>query len=160
MYTLLPATPQIDFIPLMVTFVVATLLGFISHAPGSIGVLDAAMLVSLSGFEKEQLLASLLIFRALYFLLPFVLAILILGIRELWLATMPKGFRLALRHQAADWEITGDVSSRSPSPTEIPAPVHVITSKRPSKCSTTAVQLSTQSPQLMYRVPKSSRTAA
>ena len=56
MYTLLPAAPQIDFIPLMVTFVVATLLGFISHAPGSIGVLDAAMLVSLPSFEKEQLL--------------------------------------------------------------------------------------------------------
>jgi uncharacterized membrane protein YbhN (UPF0104 family) len=85
MYTLLPAAPQIDFIPLMVTFVVATLLGFISHAPGSIGVLDAAMLVSLPEFEKEQLLAALLIFRTLYFLLPFVLALTILGIRELWL---------------------------------------------------------------------------
>jgi glycosyltransferase 2 family protein len=90
MYTLLPATPQIDFIPLMVTFVVATLLGFISHAPGSIGVLDAAMLVSLPSFEKEQLLASLLIFRALYFLLPFVLALLILTIRELSLVMAPK----------------------------------------------------------------------
>jgi len=85
MYTLLPSTPQIDFIPMMVTFVVATLLGFISHAPGSIGVLDAAMLVGLPEFEKGQLLASLLIFRALYFLLPLALAILILGIREVWL---------------------------------------------------------------------------
>lgn len=90
MYVLLPAAPQIDFIPLMVTFVVATLLGFISHAPGSIGVLDAAMLVSLPAFEKEELLASLLIFRALYFLAPFVIAIMILGIREVWLATMSK----------------------------------------------------------------------
>ena len=90
MYTLLPANPSIDFISLMVTFVLATLLGFISHAPGSIGVLDAAMLVGLPEFEKEQLLASLLIFRALYFMLPFLLATLMLGIRELWLAAGPK----------------------------------------------------------------------
>ncbi len=90
MYALLPAAPQVDFIPLMVTFVAATLLGFLSHAPGSIGVLEAAMLVSLPEFDKEELLAALLIFRALYFLLPLVVAILILGIRELCLAAMPK----------------------------------------------------------------------
>ena len=90
MYTLLPAAPSMDFITLMVTFVAATLLGFISHAPGSIGVLDAAMLISLPEFEKEELLASLLIFRALYFVLPFLLAILIMGIRELWLASATK----------------------------------------------------------------------
>ena len=89
MYTLLPANPPIDFISLMVTFVLATLLGFISHAPGSIGVLDAALLVGLPEFEKEQLLAALLIFRGLYFVLPFLIATLMLGIRELWLATRP-----------------------------------------------------------------------
>jgi hypothetical protein len=42
------------------------------------------MLVGLGGIEKEQLLASLLAFRALYFLLPFTLALMILGVREVW----------------------------------------------------------------------------
>ena len=46
--------------------------GVLSHAPGSLGVFDAAMLVALPGCEKEQLLASLLIFRCLYFVVPFV----------------------------------------------------------------------------------------
>jgi uncharacterized membrane protein YbhN (UPF0104 family) len=83
-YTLLPADPSIGFITLLVTFVIATLLGFLSHAPGSLGVFDAAMLVGLLQFEKEELLASLLIFRVLYFILPLFLAVLVLGIRELW----------------------------------------------------------------------------
>lgn len=90
MYTLLPNEPGIEPMPFLVTFVAATLLGFLSHAPGSIGVLDAAILVSLPAFEKEQLLAALLIYRALYFLLPFAVALLLLGLRELWLAARRK----------------------------------------------------------------------
>src|SRR5882724_3589614 len=62
MYTLLPAEPAIDFSVLLVTFVLATLIGFLSHAPGSLGVFDAAMLVGLSQLDKNELLASLLIF--------------------------------------------------------------------------------------------------
>ena len=56
---------------LAVVFILATLLGFASHAPGSLGVFDAAMLVALPQFGKEQLLATLLVFRMLYFLIPF-----------------------------------------------------------------------------------------
>jgi uncharacterized membrane protein YbhN (UPF0104 family) len=82
-YTLLPGEPSLDFITLLVTFVTATLLGFLSHAPGSLGVFEATLLVGLRQFEKEGLLASLLIFRTLYFILPFALALLTLGIREL-----------------------------------------------------------------------------
>lgn len=82
MYMLMPSEPPIGFPPLLVTFVMGTLLGFLSHSPGSLGVLDAAMLVGLQQFEKEQLLASLLIFRLLYFVIPFLLAITVVGIRE------------------------------------------------------------------------------
>src|SRR3954470_15796029 len=50
MYLLMPSQPGIDFISLAVVFVLATLLGFASHAPGSLGVFDAAMLVALPEF--------------------------------------------------------------------------------------------------------------
>jgi hypothetical protein len=86
MYVLLPGEPAIDFTTVLVTFVVATLLGFISHAPGSLGVFDAALLVGLSQFDKNELLASLLIFRVLYFILPFFVALCALSARELWLS--------------------------------------------------------------------------
>jgi uncharacterized membrane protein YbhN (UPF0104 family) len=85
MYLLMPASPSIDFMSLSVVFILATLLGFASHAPGSIGVFDAAMLVALPEFGREQLLATLLVFRILYFMIPFGIAISIMGTRELWM---------------------------------------------------------------------------
>ena len=86
MYLLMPAQPGIDFVSLAVVFILATLLGFASHAPGSLGVFDAAMLVALPEFGREQLLATLVVFRILYFMIPFSLAISIMGTRELWLS--------------------------------------------------------------------------
>jgi uncharacterized membrane protein YbhN (UPF0104 family) len=85
MYILIPTQPEIDFLSLSVVFILATLLGFASHAPGSLGVFDAAMLVALPQFGKEHLLATLLVFRVLYFVIPFMISITILTMRELWL---------------------------------------------------------------------------
>ena len=90
MYMLIPDEPSIGFVKLAVIFVSATLLGFASHAPGGIGVFDAAMLVALlhmdKQFDKEELLAGLLLFRLLYYIAPFIISLLILGVRELALA--------------------------------------------------------------------------
>ncbi|MDO9059271.1 MAG: YbhN family protein, partial [Bradyrhizobium sp.] len=88
MYLLMPASPAIDFVSLAVVFILATLLGFASHAPGSIGVFDAAMLVALPQFVPEQLLATLVVFRILYFLIPFAISISIMGLREVWLSVV------------------------------------------------------------------------
>jgi uncharacterized membrane protein YbhN (UPF0104 family) len=84
----MPNAPYIDFLSLAVVFILATLLGFASHAPGSLGVFDAAMLVALPQFGREQLLATLLVFRVLYFVIPFTIAISIMGTRELWLSVV------------------------------------------------------------------------
>jgi uncharacterized membrane protein YbhN (UPF0104 family) len=86
MYVLVPNTPPLDFVTVAVVFVSATLLGFVSHSPGGLGVFDAAMLVALWEYDKEELLAGLLIFRLLYYLTPFALALATLGIRELALS--------------------------------------------------------------------------
>jgi uncharacterized membrane protein YbhN (UPF0104 family) len=86
MWILIPEEPHIGFVTLGVVFVSATLLGFASHAPGGIGVFDAAMLTALWQFDKEQLVAGLLLFRLLYYFIPFALTLAILGIRELWLS--------------------------------------------------------------------------
>src|SRR5205085_10261345 len=83
MYMLVPDEPNIGFVMLAVIFVSATLLGFASHAPGGIGVFDVAMLVALWQFDKEELLAGLLLFRLLYYVIPFALSLAILGVREL-----------------------------------------------------------------------------
>jgi uncharacterized membrane protein YbhN (UPF0104 family) len=84
MYMLVP--DEIGFVTLAVIFVSATLLGFASSAPGGLGVFDAAMLVALWQFDKEELLAGLLLFRLLYYLVPFAISLVILGIREIMIA--------------------------------------------------------------------------
>ena len=111
MYLLMPAQPGIDFISLAVVFILATLLGFASHAPGSLGVFDAAMLVALPQFGREQLLATLVVFRILYFLIPFGLAISIMGARELWLNVV------------LPWQQRRKLNEAGPSPAAMPQPV-------------------------------------
>jgi glycosyltransferase 2 family protein len=86
-YMLLPAEPAVDFITVLVIYVTATLLGFLSHAPGSLGVFEAAVLIALPQYSKEELVAALLIFRCLYFVLPLMFAVSLLAIREMWLAS-------------------------------------------------------------------------
>jgi hypothetical protein len=43
------------------------------------------MLVALDQFQKEDLIARLLIFRLLCYVMPFALAITMLGVRQIWL---------------------------------------------------------------------------
>jgi uncharacterized membrane protein YbhN (UPF0104 family) len=82
MYMLVPDEPNLGFVTVAVIFVAATLLGFASHAPGGLGVFDATMMVALWQFDKEDLLAGLLLFRLLYYIIPFVISLVILGTRE------------------------------------------------------------------------------
>jgi uncharacterized membrane protein YbhN (UPF0104 family) len=82
MYALLPAQPAVDLLDLIVIFVIAMLMGVVSHVPGSLGVMEAAMFIGLPQVGKEDLLVSLVTFRVLYFLLPLLLATLLLGLRE------------------------------------------------------------------------------
>jgi uncharacterized membrane protein YbhN (UPF0104 family) len=118
MYMLLPQEPHVDFVTLAVIFVTATLLGFASHSPGGLGVFDAAMLVALWQFDREPLIAGLLLFRLLYYIAPFVLSLFILGAREIVLslrgARPPLEFPSTARHASTplESEIKRDPSKR------------------------------------------------
>jgi uncharacterized membrane protein YbhN (UPF0104 family) len=85
-FMLLPDSPSVGFTTIVVVYVIATLLGTVSHAPGSLGVVEAAMLIGLPQYPREALLATLLTFRVLDFFLPLALAIVMFGLRELRLA--------------------------------------------------------------------------
>jgi uncharacterized membrane protein YbhN (UPF0104 family) len=82
-YMLLPASPAVGFATVVVVFVLATLIGAVSHTPGSLGVVEAAILIGLPQYQREELLATLLTFRVLDFFLPLVLATFLFGLREL-----------------------------------------------------------------------------
>ncbi len=86
MYALMPGgpnNPSIHFETLAVIFIASTLLGFASHTPGGLGVFEASMLVALPDFNKEELIAALLLYRLFYFLIPFILALAVVAIREI-----------------------------------------------------------------------------
>jgi glycosyltransferase 2 family protein len=93
MYALLPESAAVGFVTVLVIFLTATLLGTISHAPGGLGVIEATMLIGLAQFQREELLAALLTFRALYFVLPLLFAALSLGARELRMLAHPASAR-------------------------------------------------------------------
>jgi hypothetical protein len=85
MYVLVPdvAMPIGEF---AVVFVSATLLSFASQAPGGIGVFDAAMLLGLPDVPKATLVASIIVYRVLYYLVPFAVALALLLGREVTVA--------------------------------------------------------------------------
>jgi uncharacterized membrane protein YbhN (UPF0104 family) len=82
MYNLMPASAQVDPLAVMTAFVSATLLGFASHLPGALGVIEEAMHVMLPDVSKEALLASLGVFRTLYFFIPLCVALLAMAAWE------------------------------------------------------------------------------
>jgi uncharacterized membrane protein YbhN (UPF0104 family) len=132
MYLLVPAQPHIDFLSLAVVFILATLLGFASHAPGSIGVFDAAMLVAMPQFGREQLLATLLVFRVLYFVIPFSIAISIMGTREFWLNVVvpwQERRRLSGNSGNASCSASPPAAVSAPANAAVPQPVKRLHSK-------------------------------
>jgi glycosyltransferase 2 family protein len=97
MYVLVPDEPNLGFVVVAVIFVSATLLGFASHSPGGLGVFDAAMLVGLWQMDREDLLAGMLLFRLLYYIVPFVISVILLTFREVILGARNKRLRQVTR---------------------------------------------------------------
>ena len=114
MYMLVPDEPHVGFVVVAVIFVSATLLGFASHSPGGLGVFDAAMLVGLFQFDREELLAGMLLFRVLYYLVPFFLSVILLSLREVILGLRAKRVASALQRLDAAAKPPPAEGSRSP----------------------------------------------
>ena len=81
LYVLLPAGAWLGFVPFSALYSFACMLGIASHAPGGLGVFEATMIKGVGG-SSNALLASLLLFRAIYYLAPFILAMALLGANE------------------------------------------------------------------------------
>ncbi|WP_417267496.1 bifunctional lysylphosphatidylglycerol flippase/synthetase MprF [Celeribacter baekdonensis] len=76
-----------DFTTFTAIFAGAMMLGVISHVPGGIGVFETAIIAALPNEAPVgHIAAALLLFRAIYYLLPFALAFLIVSLNELRIA--------------------------------------------------------------------------
>jgi phosphatidylglycerol lysyltransferase len=83
LWLLLPQSAEISFAGFLVVFAVATVLGVISHVPGGFGVFDAAILLGLPQVPDAAMLASLLVFRVIYYVAPLVASAALLAAYEL-----------------------------------------------------------------------------
>jgi len=82
LFVILPHGHGLDFISFCAAYVLACLLGIASHMPGGIGAFEATMLNAVPAPSAEALLASLLLFRIIYYVGPFILALALLGANE------------------------------------------------------------------------------
>ncbi len=84
LYVLLPASP-LTFPGFLGIFLVAILLGMVSHVPGGVGVFEGLMVTLLKPYlPSSELVPALVVFRAVYYLLPFSLGLLGLVGDEVW----------------------------------------------------------------------------
>lgn len=83
LYVLLPEGHNMSFVTFLAIYVFASMVGMASHVPGAAGVLEATMLVALSWLPREQVLGALLMFRIAYYLVPFLVALMMLGAYEI-----------------------------------------------------------------------------
>lgn len=81
LYLLMPPEIPLDYLELLGVFVAAITVGLISHVPGSLGVFEGAvvLLVQPTLEQTAPLLGTLLIFRAIYYILPLALGALCFG---------------------------------------------------------------------------------
>lgn len=76
-YFALPPENHPGYMMVVAVFVISFSLALISHAPGGLGVLEVAFLAGFPFLPETDVLAALLVFRILYLLVPFAMAIII-----------------------------------------------------------------------------------
>ena len=81
-FVLAPSLTVADYPQLLAAYALALAVAVITHAPGGLGVFEAIMFLLLPDLATTELAAALLGYRLVYFLLPFVLALAYLAVRE------------------------------------------------------------------------------
>ena len=83
LFMLMPHMKGVDYLEFVGIYMVAYVLVVLSHVPGGIGVLEPAVLIMLPPRYGVGALAALIVFRVIYFWIPLLLALAILGGHEI-----------------------------------------------------------------------------
>ena len=85
LYLLLPPSDHISYWATFSAFIQSMAVGILSHVPGGLGVFEVVMISALPTVDRTQMLAVLLVFRLLYYIAPFLIALSALIVYETWL---------------------------------------------------------------------------
>jgi uncharacterized membrane protein YbhN (UPF0104 family) len=80
LHQMLSATADIGYFPVAATYVAANVAAIATHVPGGLGVIEAVILSLVPG---ANVVGALVAFRALYYLIPFVIGCAVLAIAEI-----------------------------------------------------------------------------
>lgn len=83
-YFALPEAGNPGFMIILGIFLISFSAALLSHAPGGIGVLELVFITGLSEMDPVDVLAALLVFRLLYLIVPFVMALFVVLGFERW----------------------------------------------------------------------------
>jgi phosphatidylglycerol lysyltransferase len=83
LYTVLPPLHGIGYWGFLGLFSIALLLGVVSNIPGGIGVFESVMMVGLRHTDNAAILGGIIAYRAIYFLVPLIVAGVLLAANEL-----------------------------------------------------------------------------
>jgi phosphatidylglycerol lysyltransferase len=89
LYVLLPAKAAVGFAAFAAVFLIAIAAGIVSQVPGGVGVFESVFLLLFHSVPADQLLGALLVYRIIYYLVPFGVALTLLGAHELWVHRAP-----------------------------------------------------------------------
>ncbi len=89
LYVLLPPQAALSFAAFAGIYLIAIAAGVISNVPGGIGVFEFVLLLLLPSVPKDSLLGTLVAYRAIYYFIPFGVALALLGAHELWVHRGP-----------------------------------------------------------------------
>ncbi|MDN5786324.1 bifunctional lysylphosphatidylglycerol flippase/synthetase MprF [Pseudorhodobacter sp.] len=93
LYILLPQS-DLGYLAFVAVFAAAVMAGVISHVPGGIGVFETVVLAALpASIPVGQAAAALLLFRITYFLVPFLIALIVLAVFEALVVVRGSGAR-------------------------------------------------------------------
>jgi phosphatidylglycerol lysyltransferase len=74
LHMLLPADIAPSYAAFLILFIAAIIASIVSHAPGGLGVLEATILLGLGAGTRPDVVAALVLFRLIYYVLPLLLA--------------------------------------------------------------------------------------
>ncbi|WP_341485979.1 bifunctional lysylphosphatidylglycerol flippase/synthetase MprF [Thioclava sp. GXIMD4215] len=87
LYILLPAD-QLGFATFLAVFSAAVMAGVLSHVPGGVGVFETIIVAALPhNVPAQEIAAGLLLYRLIYYILPFALAMILMALGEVRLAS-------------------------------------------------------------------------
>jgi phosphatidylglycerol lysyltransferase len=70
LFVLLPEISPLQFPAILLAYLIAIISGLVTHAPGGVGVFEIVMVLALPQIDRSSLLAALVVYRVIYFLIP------------------------------------------------------------------------------------------